>query len=185
MILAVILVSFASFVAMFIAVLADAGNYLQEVKTTPEHELMGRLAYEHVNEPANILIEAELPASVVDVPLRVAHKFLVANCRYLSLFLSSRKLMLTYHSIKLVYGCVCWCLVVLTIGCRMLALTPTAKIHITTPQKDNYFNSKIPETDLQKVSRTTVSTTKTTQSRASQCVAFTALDTVMCEFNLC
>jgi len=38
--------------------------------------LRGRPGYEHLNDPLHILIEAELPASVVDVRLRQAQEII-------------------------------------------------------------------------------------------------------------
>lgn len=37
-----------------------------------EEKLRGRPGYEHLNEPLHILIEADLPANVVDIRLRQA-----------------------------------------------------------------------------------------------------------------
>ncbi|KAJ9544785.1 hypothetical protein OSB04_024492 [Centaurea solstitialis] len=41
-----------------------------------EEKLRGRPGYEHLNEPLHILIEADLPASVVDIRLRQAHEII-------------------------------------------------------------------------------------------------------------
>ncbi|KAK1437002.1 hypothetical protein QVD17_02787 [Tagetes erecta] len=41
-----------------------------------EESLRGRPGYEHLNEPLHILIEAELPASIVDVRLRQAQEII-------------------------------------------------------------------------------------------------------------
>ena len=41
-----------------------------------EEKLRGRPGYEHLNEPLHILIEAELPANVVDIRLRQAQEII-------------------------------------------------------------------------------------------------------------
>lgn len=41
-----------------------------------EELLRGRPGFEHLNEPLHILIEAELPANVVDIRLRQAQEIL-------------------------------------------------------------------------------------------------------------
>ncbi|XP_024981402.1 KH domain-containing protein At3g08620-like [Cynara cardunculus var. scolymus] len=41
-----------------------------------EEKLRGRPGYEHLNEPLHILIEADLPASVVEIRLRQAHEII-------------------------------------------------------------------------------------------------------------
>ncbi|KVH94155.1 hypothetical protein Ccrd_003782 [Cynara cardunculus var. scolymus] len=41
-----------------------------------EESLRGRPGYEHLNEPLHILIEAELPASIIDVRLRQAQEII-------------------------------------------------------------------------------------------------------------
>lgn len=41
-----------------------------------EEKLRGRPGYEHLNEPLHILIEADLPASVVDMRLRQAQEII-------------------------------------------------------------------------------------------------------------
>lgn len=41
-----------------------------------EEKLRGRPGYEHLNEPLHILIEADLPASVVDIRLRQAQEII-------------------------------------------------------------------------------------------------------------
>ncbi|KAF5470309.1 hypothetical protein F2P56_010830 [Juglans regia] len=73
--------------------LGPRGNSLKRVETStgcrvfirgkgsikdPEKEesLRGRPGYEHLNEPLHILIEAELPASVIDLRLRQAQEIL-------------------------------------------------------------------------------------------------------------
>ena len=44
--------------------------------TLKEEELRGRPGYEHLNDPLYILIEAELPVSIVDVQLRRAQEII-------------------------------------------------------------------------------------------------------------
>lgn len=44
--------------------------------TLKEEKLRGRPGYEHLNEPLHILIEADLPASIVDIRLRQAHEII-------------------------------------------------------------------------------------------------------------
>jgi protein quaking len=39
-----------------------------------EEKLKGKPGYEHLNEPLHILIEAELPANVIDARLRQAQE---------------------------------------------------------------------------------------------------------------
>lgn len=46
-------------------------NWLHHVKLQ-EEKLRGRPGYEHLNEPLHILIEADLPANIVDNRLRQA-----------------------------------------------------------------------------------------------------------------
>ncbi|KAG0468031.1 hypothetical protein HPP92_017359 [Vanilla planifolia] len=41
-----------------------------------EEKLRGRPGYEHLSEPLHILVEAELPANIVDAKLRYAHEIL-------------------------------------------------------------------------------------------------------------
>ena len=41
-----------------------------------EEKLRGRPGYEHLNEPLHILIEADLPANVVDIRLRQAQEII-------------------------------------------------------------------------------------------------------------
>ncbi|KAI3759966.1 hypothetical protein L1987_50353 [Smallanthus sonchifolius] len=41
-----------------------------------EEKLRGRPGYEHLNEPLHILIEADLPANIVDIRLRQAHEII-------------------------------------------------------------------------------------------------------------
>lgn len=41
-----------------------------------EEELRGRPGYEHLNDPLYILIEAELPVSIIDVQLRQAQEII-------------------------------------------------------------------------------------------------------------
>lgn len=41
-----------------------------------EEKLRGRPGYEHLNEPLHILIEADLPANVVDLRLRQAQEII-------------------------------------------------------------------------------------------------------------
>lgn len=41
-----------------------------------EEKLRGRPGYEHLNEPLHILIEADLPASIVDIRLRQAQEII-------------------------------------------------------------------------------------------------------------
>ena len=41
-----------------------------------EEKLRGRPGYEHLNEPLHILIEADLPASIVDLRLRQAQEII-------------------------------------------------------------------------------------------------------------
>lgn len=43
---------------------------------TKEDKLRGRPGYEHLSEPLHILIEADLPASVVDIRLRQAQEII-------------------------------------------------------------------------------------------------------------
>ena len=44
--------------------------------STHEESLRGRPGYEHLNDPLYILIEAELPANVIDMRLRQAQEIL-------------------------------------------------------------------------------------------------------------
>ena len=44
--------------------------------TLKEESLRGRPGYEHLNDPLHILIEAELPANVIDMRLRQAQEIL-------------------------------------------------------------------------------------------------------------
>ncbi|KAK9067764.1 hypothetical protein SSX86_011875 [Deinandra increscens subsp. villosa] len=44
--------------------------------TDKEEKLRGRPGYEHLNEPLHILIEADLPANIVDIKLRQAHEII-------------------------------------------------------------------------------------------------------------
>lgn len=41
-----------------------------------ENKLRGRSGYEHLNDPLHILIEAELPANVIDTRLRDAQEII-------------------------------------------------------------------------------------------------------------
>lgn len=41
-----------------------------------EEKLRGRPGYEHLNEPLHILIEADLPANIVDMRLRQAQEII-------------------------------------------------------------------------------------------------------------
>ena len=41
-----------------------------------EEKLRGRPGYEHLNEPLHILIEADLPANIVDIRLRQAQEII-------------------------------------------------------------------------------------------------------------
>lgn len=41
-----------------------------------EEKLRGRSGYEHLNEPLHILIEADLPANIVDLRLRQAQEII-------------------------------------------------------------------------------------------------------------
>lgn len=41
-----------------------------------EDKLRGRPGYEHLNDPLHILIEADLPASIVDIRLRQAQEII-------------------------------------------------------------------------------------------------------------
>lgn len=41
-----------------------------------EEKLRGRPGYEHLNEPLHILIEADLPANIIDIRLRQAQEII-------------------------------------------------------------------------------------------------------------
>uniref|UniRef100_A0A9I9EAF3 KH domain-containing protein n=1 Tax=Cucumis melo TaxID=3656 RepID=A0A9I9EAF3_CUCME len=41
-----------------------------------EEKLRGRLGYEHLNEPLHVLIEADLPANIIDIRLRQAQEII-------------------------------------------------------------------------------------------------------------
>lgn len=45
-------------------------------KLFKEEKLRGRLGYEHLNEPLHVLIEADLPANIIDIRLRQAQEII-------------------------------------------------------------------------------------------------------------
>lgn len=73
-----------------------------------EEKLRGRPGYEHLNEPLHILIEADLPANIVDIRLRQAQEIIeellkpVVRVANLLLMLSPGEIdySLLFHNLK-------------------------------------------------------------------------------------
>lgn len=51
-------------------------SFFQSLVNFQEDKLRGRPGYEHLNEPLHILIEADLPANIVDIRLRQAQEII-------------------------------------------------------------------------------------------------------------
>lgn len=50
--------------------------FICTLHTLKEEKLRGRPGYEHLNDPLHVLIEAELPANIVDARLRQAQEII-------------------------------------------------------------------------------------------------------------
>jgi hypothetical protein len=62
--------------ATFVAYIYVVDNFVILFYTLKEELLRGRPGYEHLNDALHILIEAELPANIVDVRLRQAQEII-------------------------------------------------------------------------------------------------------------
>ena len=67
-----------------------------------EDKLRGRPGYEHLNDPLHILIEADLPANIVDMRLRQAQEIIEELLKPV-VFTSCPILLLVFH-LKILYN---------------------------------------------------------------------------------